>query len=212
MWNGRRHCRDGGRKGFRTFEGAHTPGDGTPDAGALRARFGGRIYPQQCRYRGCSFGYRQTGGRLGAIYLGDVIAMLKSILMPTWGLSMEEGTVTKWLVSEGADILPGADLLEIETTKIANVLEATETGVLRRIVVQPGQTRACGDLLGVLVDGEASEAEIDAFVVHFIRSESAIGADAGLQMPEPIVIDLPSGPIRYLQQGDTGSVTILIHG
>ena len=45
--------------------------------------------------------------------------------MPTWGLSMEEGTIVAWLVGEGTRTAIGVELVEIETTKIANSLEVT---------------------------------------------------------------------------------------
>jgi pyruvate dehydrogenase E2 component (dihydrolipoamide acetyltransferase) len=138
--------------------------------------------------------------------------MLKEILMPTWGLAMEEGTVTKWLVEPGAKITPGADLVEIETTKIANVMEATDGGILCRILVQPGETRACGDLLAVLADDVTADAEIDAFIKGFTPVAPAAREDAGSQVPEPTLLDLPAGPIRYLQQGDIGTPVVLIHG
>ena len=46
------------------------------------------------------------------------------IIMPKWGLAMEEGTVIAWLVDEGCDIEAGMDLLEVETSKINNVVES----------------------------------------------------------------------------------------
>ena len=40
------------------------------------------------------------------------------IVMPKWGLSMKEGTVTRWLVAEGDEIAVGNEIVEIETEKI----------------------------------------------------------------------------------------------
>ena len=137
--------------------------------------------------------------------------MITPILMPTWGLSMEEGSIVKWLVAEGAQVAPGAELVEIETTKIANVMEASDTGILRRIVAQPGETRACGDLIAVLADAEIADSEIDAFVAGFVRTAPE-DTDAGPQAPEPVLLDLPMGAIRYLQQGADGSAVVFIHG
>lgn len=65
---------------------------------------------------------------------------IKLIEVPKWGLSMEEGTVAEWLVEEGASFSKGDLICEIETSKIANQLEAPFDGVLRRVVAKPGET------------------------------------------------------------------------
>ena len=53
--------------------------------------------------------------------------------MPTWGLSMEEGTIVGWRIVEGSPTVAGVELVEIETSKIANCLEAREAELLRMV-------------------------------------------------------------------------------
>ncbi|WP_396898176.1 biotin/lipoyl-containing protein, partial [Mycolicibacterium sp.] len=65
---------------------------------------------------------------------------LAVIEIPKWGLSMEEGTVVEWLVTEGTAFDKGDLLCEIETSKITNQLEAPFGGLLRRILAKPGDT------------------------------------------------------------------------
>ncbi|UVK41863.1 acetoin dehydrogenase dihydrolipoyllysine-residue acetyltransferase subunit [Mesorhizobium sp. AR07] len=132
------------------------------------------------------------------------------ISMPTWGLTMEEGTLVEWLVPEGARVVPGMELAEIETAKVTNMLEAQEDGVLRRHVITAGETRACGALIGVLADETVLDAEVDAFIARF--AESAAGK-ASAQAPEPRQLDLPDGRrLRYLRVGEGGTAALLIHG
>ena len=51
-------------------------------------------------------------------------AAIIAITMPKWGLTMTEGKVVQWLKQPGASFAPGEELLEIETSKITNVVEA----------------------------------------------------------------------------------------
>ncbi len=46
--------------------------------------------------------------------------------MPKWGLSMKEGSILKWIKSNGDDISKGDMILEIETEKVVNEMESPE--------------------------------------------------------------------------------------
>ena len=93
---------------------------------------------------------------------------IQSIVMPKWGLAMEEGTLNTWMVAEGTTIIKGQEIAEIETTKITNVFESPSNGNLRRLVAQPGATLPVGSLLAVLAPSTVSDAEIDHFVSGFV--------------------------------------------
>src|SRR5712692_7322767 len=64
--------------------------------------------------------------------------------MPRLSDSMEEGTVSKWLVEEGAQVLRGQPLVEIDTDKATMEYEAEDEGVLLQILVREGETAAIG--------------------------------------------------------------------
>ncbi|HEY9347152.1 MAG TPA: biotin/lipoyl-containing protein, partial [Inquilinus sp.] len=83
------------------------------------------------------------------------------ITMPKWGLAMTEGLLAAWTAEEGARIEPGTEIVDIETSKITNALESTVSGTLRRRVAEEGQTLLVGALLGVVVEGEVDDAELD---------------------------------------------------
>jgi pyruvate dehydrogenase E2 component (dihydrolipoamide acetyltransferase) len=61
------------------------------------------------------------------------------LIMPKWGLSMKEGTLAAWHVAEGQVITVGQEIMEVETDKIANAVEAADGGLLRRRIGQVGQ-------------------------------------------------------------------------
>ncbi|MGD9537621.1 MAG: acetoin dehydrogenase dihydrolipoyllysine-residue acetyltransferase subunit [Alphaproteobacteria bacterium] len=137
---------------------------------------------------------------------------IKPLTMPKWGLSMKEGKVANWLLKEGDPISPGTEVLEVETEKISSAVEAAESGVLRRIVAQEGETLPVGALLGVIADaGEGSEA-IDAFVAEFQKNYVPPADDDEESGPRTQTVEVNGRAIRYLKQGDGGTPLVLIHG
>ncbi|MGN5476642.1 biotin/lipoyl-containing protein [Cupriavidus basilensis] len=67
---------------------------------------------------------------------------------------MKEGTVNEWLVDDGAEISVGMPILDVETDKIANAVEAPDAGTLRRKVAGVGDVLPVKALLGVLAPAE----------------------------------------------------------
>jgi pyruvate dehydrogenase E2 component (dihydrolipoamide acetyltransferase) len=132
-----------------------------------------------------------------------------ALTIPKWGLSMEKGTVTSWLISEGDSFEAGQEIVEIESDKIANVVEAEEPGVLFRIVVEEGQTMGVGDIIGVVGDAGLSEDAIDAFLnesgteVTSVSSENE--QESTESRPEPV------GDGDAEEQADTPKVGVGIN-
>src|SRR5436305_3200992 len=58
--------------------------------------------------------------------------------MPALSPTMEEGTLTKWLVKEGDEVKSGDILAEIETDKATMEFEAVDEGKIARIVIPEG--------------------------------------------------------------------------
>lgn len=134
------------------------------------------------------------------------------VSMPRWGMTMTEGTVVGWLAEAGVAVAPGDELVEIETTKVVNALEATAGGVLHRRLVDPGATVPVGTLLGIIVEGGPSDAEIDAFVARFAATTAAEADDAG-GTPAPQRLDVGGRTVSVLAMGSGGAVpALLVHG
>jgi len=81
------------------------------------------------------------------------------IRMPALSPTMEEGTLAKWTVSEGAEVRPGDVIAEIETDKATMEVEAVDEGVLGKIVVPEGTANVkVNALIAVLLaEGESIE-------------------------------------------------------
>lgn len=135
--------------------------------------------------------------------------LITPILMPKWGLSMKEGKLAAWHVGEGTMISPGDEIMDVETDKIANVVEAADGGLLRRRIGLDGETYLVRALLGVMAPQSVSEAEIDAYVADFAVPVAEEAEDSG---PSHEFAELPVGRIRYTTRPGSGTPIILIHG
>jgi len=105
------------------------------------------------------------------------------LTMPKWGLTMEEGTLVKWLIDEGTQIELGMAIAEVETDKIVNSLEATHAGVLKRKIAEEGDELPVGALLGVIADASVSDQDIDAF----LAAEATESACPSMTEEAPVV-------------------------
>jgi len=141
-------------------------------------------------------------------------ASLAAITMPKWGLTMTEGKVVRWSKGQGAGFAPGDELLEIETSKITNVIEAETTGTLARIVAPEGTTLPVGALLAVVAPADAPTAEIDAFISRFVVVEppSEDTTEQAATM-KPRELDIAGDRLRYLEVGSAAGVPVVfLHG
>ena len=65
--------------------------------------------------------------------------------MPKFGMTMEEGTIARWLKAPGDRIEPGEILLEIESDKALMEVPCDLGGTVVRLLAVEGQTLKCGE-------------------------------------------------------------------
>jgi pyruvate dehydrogenase E2 component (dihydrolipoamide acetyltransferase) len=78
------------------------------------------------------------------------------VIMPKMGDAMEEGTLLKWLKSEGDDVSAGDAIAEIETDKVTMELEAEDEGTLAQLIADEGQDIPVGEAIA-FIQGEGEE-------------------------------------------------------
>ena len=136
------------------------------------------------------------------------------VVMPQMGVSVSEGTITKWLKQEGEEIQADEALLEISTDKVDTEVPSPGTGVVQQILVQEGETVEVGTRLAVIgapgaavpegrapaAEAEApeqatTEAAAEAETVSSAESPAPAAPEAAPQQPpEPVPEPQPRQP------------------
>ena len=98
---------------------------------------------------------------------------IEPLIMPKWGIEMDEGKLTEWLIEEGTSFSKGDPLVVIETDKISNEVEAEIDSTLRKKVVDADGTYAVGALLGIFASDDTSDEEIDEFINSYVAPDTS---------------------------------------
>src|SRR5204862_6714200 len=76
--------------------------------------------------------------------------MATQVVMPKLSPTMEEGQIARWLKKEGDKVSMGEPLAEIDTDKATMEMQALSNGVLRKILVNEGESAPLGQLIAVI--------------------------------------------------------------
>ncbi len=118
--------------------------------------------------------------------------MPTEILMPALSPTMEEGTLAKWLVSEGDTVSSGDLLAEIETDKATMEFEAVDEGVIGKIVVAEGTEGVkVNDVIAVLLEDGESADDIGAASAPAAAAPAPVAAAE----PAPVAAPAPAAPV-----------------
>lgn len=107
--------------------------------------------------------------------------MAQQVIMPKWGLTMKEGKIARWLKAEGDSVEKGEPLLEVETDKITNAVEAPASGTLFQIIVPAGEVAPVQAVLAVIAAAGETPERVAAGTVaaEGDTPEAAAAAPAG---------------------------------
>ena len=128
--------------------------------------------------------------------------MAFEVLMPQLGLTMEEGTVSKWLKKEGDAVKVGDPIVEITTDKLTNEVASEHDGVLLKIVAHEEEDIPVKGLLAYI--GQPGEKVGDA---------PAAAAPAPAAVPAPVAAAVPTPkPAPAAPAKPAGDTTVIVVG
>jgi len=127
--------------------------------------------------------------------------MLQKVLMPKMGQTMEDGTVEKWHKKEGDEVKKGDVLLEIQTDKATMEIEASMSGVVKKLITAEGERVPCGQTIALVGDPDDDVPEdITPFLspglapsASVAEQETAAETSAASAQPAPTVSAPPQG-------------------
>ena len=151
-----------------------------------------------------------TGDGEAFLAVARVSESIHSLSMPKWGMTMTEGTLVQWRVQEGDEASAGDEVAEVETEKMNGPVEVQVSGMLRRRIAAEGDVIRVGGMLAVIAPADASDEEIDAFVVRETAARTA--ADTVREPPRAESVSTSLGPVRALVLGDGPEAAVFLHG
>src|SRR6476620_9070903 len=116
--------------------------------------------------------------------------MATKVFMEALSPTMEEGRLVKWLKNEGDAVKSGEALAEVETDKAIMELVARGDGILRKRLINEGDTAPVGTLAGVIATADEN---IDALVAGAAPAGAPAAAAPAAQQPAA-VSSVPARP------------------
>ena len=110
--------------------------------------------------------------------------MATKIFMEALSPTMEEGRLVKWLKNEGDAVKSGEPLAEVETDKAIMELVARGDGVLRKRLINEGDSRPVGQLVGVIAGADEN---IDALVAEAGGTATSAAPGGAAKAPDKAV-------------------------
>ncbi len=121
------------------------------------------------------------------------------VVMPQMGVSVSEGTITRWLKQPGEAIAMDEPLLEISTDKVDTEVPSPGEGVVAQILVQEGETVEVGTVLAVIAPAGALPAEPEPALPPVPEAEAfeapAAQVPVAQDAAEPASTPVPATPV-----------------
>ena len=123
--------------------------------------------------------------------------MATQVIMPKLSPTMEEGQLSRWLKKEGDNVSMGEPLAEIDTDKATMEMQALGNGVLRKILIQEGESAPLGQLIAIIAEPDEDISALTAQVAASISPKAAAEAK-----PTPSPESAAAGSVSTNASGD----------
>lgn len=122
---------------------------------------------------------------------------METIQLPKLAITMEEGTVVRWLKREGDPIAKGEPVVEIETEKANAEIESTCDGYLKRIAVKEGGVARVEAVLAYIASDEAElNAPFEPAVPEPKPKARSVSTKPSPKTTPPVPVARSKGPVR----------------
>jgi pyruvate dehydrogenase E2 component (dihydrolipoamide acetyltransferase) len=121
--------------------------------------------------------------------------LIKTLQVPSLGLSVEEVTIIDWLIAEGDSFETGDEICTFETEKTANVMEAPFAGTLRKIVAEVGDVLPVQATMALVADFTVSDEQLADYVANNGSTEAESASNTGVDLNpayEPVAGEIPT--------------------
>jgi len=118
--------------------------------------------------------------------------MIREVVMPKLGQTMEEASIEAWRVREGDSVQKGDVLLEINTDKAALEVESFYAGVVKKLLYGQGATVPCNAVIALI--GDAADVVTDEMVTRALATDQAAAAAVKAPAAAPAPAAKPAEP------------------
>ena len=140
--------------------------------------------------------------------------MANKILMPKLGLTMTEGTITKWYKKVGDSIEKGDILFEVATDKLTNEIESDCSGIVLKLCVEEGNSILCTEPVAYI--GKAGEIIEEEVLAEPLKAEPTVEKEEektkinGKAVTVVVIGGGPGGYVAAIRAAQLGADVTLI--
>src|SRR5882724_13350447 len=129
--------------------------------------------------------------------------MATQVIMPKLSPTMEEGQLSRWLKKEGDKVSMGEPLAEIDTDKATMEMQALGSGVLRKILIQEGESAPLGQLIAIIgePDEDISALTSQAAATRTAKSSTPSEETKESDAPETAPVNVPTATDNVPDKG-----------